>query len=289
MHKFSRLAALAMALCFSATLTEAATKRHLLTESDPGGLDNAFLREYADLDALKSGMQSTTRNLAGNLNPIISINGLTWADDRFVMITEGDPGHGGVSLLEFSTLDDMVTATPFDFTFLADSIGGSGVSVGGLTYNEGKYYLITESDPGGLGNVFLREFNSLADLKSLNQASATLIGTNIGGTGVSVTGLDTDGDDWYITTESDPGGLGNVFLRTYDTLADLKTLNPKFSASLIGTNIGGTGVSTRALMSVPDVDPVPPVPLPGSLPVIMAGLLVTCAVRPWRAPGSGIG
>lgn len=282
MRRLSWLAVVAAAFCLSATLAEAATKRHLLTESDPGGLDNAFLREYADLDALKSGMASTVRSLAANLNPIISINGLTWADDRFLMILEGDPGHGGVSLLEFWTLDDMVAGTPFDFTFLGDSIGGSGVSVGGLTYSEGKVYVVTESDPGGLGNVFLRGYNSLADLKSLTQSSATLIGTDIGGTAVSVTGLDTDGDDWYLVTESDPGGLGNVFLRTYDTLADLSTLTPKFSASLIGTNIGGTGVSTRALMSVPDPVPDPdpaPIPLPGSLPVLSAGLLAFCWLR----------
>lgn len=274
MRGLSCLAVVAVAFCLSATLAEAATKRHLLTESDPGGLDNAFLREYADLAALKSGMQSTVRNLKGNTTPASSINGLTWADDRFLMILEADPGGLGVLLLEFWTLDDMVTATPFDFTFLGDSIGGLGVSVGGLTYSGGKVYLVTESDPGGLGNVFLREYDSLADLKSLTQSTATKIGTDIGGTGVSVTGLDTDGDDWYLTTESDPGGLGNVFLRTYNTLADLKTLTPKFSASLIGTNIGGTAVSTRALMSVadPGMDPAP-IPLPGSLPVMSAGLL----------------
>ena len=260
MFRFFWLLAAAVAFSLSANLVEAATKRHLLTESDPGGLDNVFLREYADLAALTSGTQSLVRNLAGNVTPTSSINGLTWAGDRFMMIVEADPGGIGVNLLEFWTLADMVAANPF------------------LTYSAGKAYLLTESDPGGLGNVYLREYNSLADLRSLTQFSATLIGTDIGGTGVSVTGLDTDGDDWFLTTESDPGGLGNVFLRTYDTLADLKTLTPKVSASLIGTDIGGTAVSTRALMSEPELAPAP-VPLPGSVPMLSAGLLAFWCLR----------
>ena len=278
MFRFFWLLAAAVAFSLSANLVEAATKRHLLTESDPGGLDNVFLREYADLAALTSGTQSLVRNLAGNVTPTSSINGLTWAGDRFMMIVEADPGGIGVNLLEFWTLADMVAANPFLTTYLGDNISGTGVSVGGMTYSAGKAYLLTESDPGGLGNVYLREYNSLADLRSLTQFSATLIGTDIGGTGVSVTGLDNDGDDWFLTTESDPGGLGNVFLRTYDTLFDLKTLTPKFSASLIGTDIGGTAVSTRALMSEPELGPAP-VPLPGSVPMLSAGLLAFWCLR----------
>ena len=102
------LLAAAVAFSLSANLVEAATKRHLLTESDPGGLDNVFLREYADLAALTSGTQSLVRNLAGNVTPTSSINGLTWAGDRFMMIVEADPGGIGVNLLEFWATTSVV-------------------------------------------------------------------------------------------------------------------------------------------------------------------------------------
>jgi hypothetical protein len=263
---------LLLALCLLAQPAVAATERFLLTESDPGGLNNVFLRGFDDLAGLKSLSQSSVSDISTNSTPTSSINGLTWAGDRFLMLVEADPGLSGIFLREFSTLNDVKSANPSNVTFLGSSIGGSGVSIGGLSWNGDKIFMATESDPGGLGNVFLREFNSLGDLRSLNQTGVTHIGTNIGGTGVSVTGLDYDGDDWYMTTESDPGGLGNVFLRTFDTLADLKSLNQQ-SAPLIGTNIGGTGVSTHALMSFSEpIVPLTPVPLPPSLPLLAFGL-----------------
>lgn len=249
-----------------ATESTAVTKRHLLTESDPSVapvLDNAFLREFADLSALISLTPGPVRNVAGNRTVSQTINGLTWAEDRFLMIVEADPGGVGVSLLEFWTLADMTAANPFQTTYLGDDIGGSGVSVGGLTYSNGTYYVVTEPDPSPFDdNVFLREFTSLSNLRSLTQGAVSLLGTEIGGTGVSVTGLDTDGDDWFLVTEPDPGPFDDdVFLRTFDTLADLKSLTQK-SVPLIGTDIGGTAVSTRALMSVPDLSVIP---LPASL------------------------
>jgi hypothetical protein len=51
------------------------------------------------------------------------------------------------------------------------------------------FHILTEGDPGGSGNVRIRSFNSLSDLISLNQASTTLLGSNLGGTGVSIGGF----------------------------------------------------------------------------------------------------
>ncbi len=51
------------------------------------------------------------------------------------------------------------------------------------------FHLLTESDPGGLGNIVLSSFNSLTDLANLHVATSSFIGQNNWGSGVSARGL----------------------------------------------------------------------------------------------------
>jgi hypothetical protein len=146
------------------------------------------------------------------------------------------------------------------------------VSVRGLSFDGTCYHLITESDPGGLGNVFLRSFDTLADLALLNQSSVQLMGTKPFGSGVSIGGVTFDGTRYHLITESDPGGLGNVFLRSFDSLADLAQLTQS-SVQLMGTNPFGSGVSIGGLMAIPDFDTTPTdLPVPGTLALLVLGL-----------------
>ncbi|MDX1440633.1 MAG: hypothetical protein R3284_12095 [Rubricoccaceae bacterium] len=118
------------------------------------------------------------------------------------------------------------------------------------------FHVLTEGDPGTSGNVRIRSFNSLADLISLNQSSTSLLGSNLGGTGVSIGGFTYDGNQYHVLTEGDPGGSGNVRIRSFNSLADLISLN-QASTSLLGSNLGGTGVSIGGFTAVPTFVAVP--------------------------------
>jgi len=132
------------------------------------------------------------------------------------------------------------------------------------------FHILTEGDPGTSGNVRIRTFNSLADLLVLNQDSTTLLGSNLGGTGVSIGGFTFDGSQYHILTEGDPGGNGNFRIRSFNSLADLLVLN-QASTTLLGSNLGGTGVSIGGLAA--DFDPTPrPVPLPATVWMLLTSL-----------------
>ncbi|GAB5453351.1 MAG: hypothetical protein Hals2KO_36790 [Halioglobus sp.] len=108
--------------------------------------------------------------------------------------------------------------------------------------------MLTESDPGGLGNIVLSSFNSLTDLVNLNVDNSSFIGQNTWGSGVSAGGLTYDGAQYHLLTESDPGGLGNIVLSSFNSLADLVNLNVD-NSSFIGQNTWGSGVSAGGLAS----------------------------------------
>jgi hypothetical protein len=135
--------------------------------------------------------------------------------------------------------------------------------------------LITESDPGGLNNVNLSSYDSLADLKILNASSTTFLpGPS---PAVSISGLAYDGFQFHLITESDPGGLNNVNLSSYDSLADLKILNASSTTSLPGPS---PAVSISALVFVPDQ--ASQVPEPGTIWLLAAGGIVLLMMNAQR-------
>jgi hypothetical protein len=125
----------------------------------------------------------------------------------------------------------------------------------------------SESDPGGLNNVNLTTFATLADLKTLSNATSQ---TPFFGfpSGISVGGLAFDGTQYLVWSESDPGGLNNVNLTTFATLADLKTLsNATSQTPFFGFP---SGISIRGLAYVPD--PIAEVPEPSAFALLTIGL-----------------
>ena len=133
-------------------------------------------------------------------------------------------------------------------------------------YAAPTYSVLVESDPGGLGNLNYGEFASLTDVKNWNVSSSHSIGQNLFGTGVSVRGFAYDGSKYHVLVESDPGGLGNLNLGTFDTLTDLKNWNVSSSHS-IGQNLFGTGVSVGGFTAVSSV------PLPATTWLIGTALI----------------
>ena len=82
---------------------------------------------------------------------------------------------------------------------------------------------------------------------------------------------------FHLITESDPGGLNNVNLSSYDSLADLKILNASSTTSLPGPS---PAVSISALVFVPDQ--ASQVPEPGTIWLLAAGGIVLLMMNAQR-------
>jgi hypothetical protein len=62
--------------------------------------------------------------------------------------------------------------------------------------------MINEADPdASFEEVRIRSFDSLADLKALNQSSTSVLGPNIGGSAISVRALVFQADDEFTVSE----------------------------------------------------------------------------------------
>ena len=257
---------LAAGLGLAAPLNAGATYL-IWSESDPGGLNNVGLTTFATLADLKTLSNPTSQTPFFGFPSGVSVGGLAFDGSQYLLWSESDPGGlNNVGLTTFATLADLKTLsnptsqTPF-FGF------PSGVSVGGLAFDGSQYLLWIESDPGGLNNVGLTTFATLADLKTLSNPTSQ---TPFFGfpSGVSVGGLAFDGSQYLLWSESDPGGLNNVGLTTFATLADLKTLsNPTSQTPFFGFP---SGVSIRGLAYVPD--PIADIPEPSTFALLTIGL-----------------
>ena len=192
-----------------------------LTESDPGGPNDVMLSTYDSLVDMVNFNAASTFSLSG-LASNVSVRGLAFDGDQYVLWTESDPG--GANVIELTTYNSFADLVSLN---AASSFtpGGppSAVSVSGLAYDGNQYLLWTESDPGGLNNIVLNVYDSLTDLANLNSAGSFFPGGPP--SAVSVRGLAHDGSQYLLWTESDPGGLNNVVLNAYDTLVDLANLN----------------------------------------------------------------
>jgi acyl-CoA-binding protein len=157
----------------------------------------------------------------------------------FHALFESDPGGlNNVNLFGYDSLADLKILNSSSNSFLNFA---SGVSMSGITYDGNQYHALYESDPGGLNNVNLFSYDSLADLKALNASSSSFLNF---ASGVSMSGLTFDGNQYHALFESDPGGLNNVNLFSYDSFADLKALNASSSSFLnFASGVSMSGLS----------------------------------------------
>ncbi len=239
---------------------------HFVTESDPGGLNNMNLFSFDSRTDLINFNTASSAPLPG-LAPAVSMSGMTYDGNQYHFVTESDPGGlNNMNLFSFNSLNDLInfnTASSAPLPGLAPA-----VSMSGMTYDGSRYHFITESDPGGLNNVNLFSFDSLTDLINFNTASsAPMSGL---ASGVSISGLTFDGSQYHIVTESDPGGLNNMNLLSFDSLTDLINLSPANSAPMPGL---APAVSMSGLMFVPDPLQVPEPATAAFFAVGLAGMM----------------
>ncbi len=188
------------------------------------------------------------------------------ATPTYHILTESDPGGlNNVNLFGFENLTDLINLNNPSSASI-NSLA-PGISISGLTYDGSRYHIITESDPGGLNNVNLFSFDSLTDLINLNNPSSASI--NGLAPGISISGLTYDDSQYRIMTESDPGGLNNVNLFSFGSLTDLINLTNPSSASLNGL---APGISISGLMTIPEDPPQTQVPEPQTFLLFGFGL-----------------
>ncbi len=285
MQRFGLCVSLVVICLFAPQVGATPVTFFVITEADPGvPTGNQFLRTYDSFNDLKSLNQSSVTQLGPHaFGTGVSFAGLTFDGVQYHVITEADPGvpTGNQFLRSYDSLNDLKNLNQSSVTQLGPHAFGTGVSFAGLTFDGVQYHVITEADPGvPTGNQFLRSYDSLSDLKNLNQSSVTQLGPHAFGTGVSFAGLTFDGTQYHVITEADPGvPTGNQFLRSYDSLNDLKNLNQS-SVTQLGPNAFGTGVSFRALANT--FPGVVSVPEPSGLLLILSGLVAVSGHRVFK-------
>ena len=147
-------------------------------------------------------------------------------------------------------------------------IAFAGVLLGSTQAMAGPtYHLLTESDPGGANNLVLSHYDGLSDLLNLNTAGSNAFIPSLPGA-VSARGLDYDGNQYLLLTESDPGGANNLVLTRYNSLNDLLNLDAADSNAFIPSLPGA--VSAAGLMSIPGIVSTS-VPEPSSLALFGLG------------------
>ena len=242
----------------------------MVTEPDPGVGGATFIREFATQGDLynfnQTGISPPFFDVGGSG---VSIRGLTHDGDRYIMITEPDPGVGGPTFIrQFATLADLYNLNQTGISQAFFDIGGSGVSIGGLTYDGERYLLVTEPDPGVGGAGFIRIFDTLTDLMTLNQTGISPAFSDPGGSGVSIGGLAFFDGTYFLLTEPDPGVGGPGFIREFDTLTDLLNLS-QTGLSPAFFDPAGSGVSIGGLTA----DFSASLPEPGTLTLFAVGLV----------------
>ncbi len=264
---------LVVCLLFAPLCANAGPMYLQLTESDPGGPNNVVLSVYDSLVDMVNFNAASTFSLAGPPGAV-SVRGLAYDGSQYLLWTESDPGGlNNIVLTTYDSLADLASLNAASSFFPPGPPGA--VSVSGLAYDGSQYLLWTESDPGGLNNIVLTTYDSLADLASLNAASSFFPAGPP--SAVSVRGLAYDGSQYLLWTESDPGGLNNVVLTTYDSLADLASLNSAGSFFPGGLD---PAVSVSGITFVPEqaVD----VPEPWTLPLFGLSLIGFALLRSRR-------
>jgi len=241
---------------------------HAVYESDPGGLNNVNFVNYdtlADLEALNSASTMSWNFASG-----VSMSALAYDGNQFHAVYESDPG--GLNNVNFVSYDSLADLKALNSASTMSWNFASGVSMSGLTFDGNQFHAVFESDPGGLNNVNFVSYDSLAELKALSFAST--MSWNFA-SGVSMSGLAYDDNQFHAVFESDPGGLNNVNFVSYDSLAELKALN---SASTMSWNFAsGVSMSGLAFEGAPVVNNVPE---PTALWLLIIGLPALLTTRP---------
>ena len=189
------------------------------------------------------------------------------AGPTYHLLTESDPGGANnLVLSHYDGLSDLLNLNTAGSNAFIPSLPGA-VSAAGMAFDGSQYLLLTESDPGGANNLVLTRYNSLTDLYSLNAAASNAFIPALPGA-VSARGLDYDGNQYLLLTESDPGGANNLVLTRYNSLNDLLNLDAADSNAFIPSLPGA--VSAAGLMSIPGIVSTS-VPEPSSLALFGLG------------------
>jgi hypothetical protein len=189
------------------------------------------------------------------------------AGPTYHLLTESDPGGANnLVLSHYDGLSDLLNLNTAGSNAFIPSLPGA-VSAAGMAFDGSQYLLLTESDPGGANNLVLTRYNSLTDLYSLNAAASNAFIPSLPGA-VSAAGLDYDGNQYLLLTESDPGGANNLVLTRYNSLNDLLNLDAADSNAFIPSLPGA--VSAAGLMSIPGIVSTS-VPEPSSLALFGLG------------------
>jgi hypothetical protein len=191
-------------------------------------------------------------------------------------------GATNLFLISYASQADFLTNTGLIETALPQSFA-AGYSAGGLTVDAtGAWHLILERDidVAGATNLFLISYASQADFLTNTGLIETALpqsfaaGYSAGGLTVDATGA------WHLLLERDidVAGATNLFLISYASQADFLT-----NTGLIETALPqsfAAGYSAGGLHFDLSTPPPNGVPEPGSLPLLLLGVMMLCGLPP---------
>ena len=181
---------------------------------------------FQTVDDILANIQMRAGFTQVNCSATYSIRGHAYGGGRHHFLYESDSDMGGgaeLFIASFPSVADIYANRWPDGDYTAGNVN-SNWSVGGFAYDGSQYHILLEHNddaPGG-GEVYIMSYDSLADVYSNTQASASYSQMDITST-FSIAGFTFDGGHYYLVyeTDDDAGAGDEVWVSTFDSFAEV--------------------------------------------------------------------
>ncbi len=198
----------------------------LESNADGSGGDEVYEAGYATVEDFVANLPFAQGFTLVNPAPAFSIRGHAYGDSRHHLLYETDDDSSGGSEVwigSFPSVADIYSNHWPAGEYTAINVNPLW-SVGGFAYDGTQYHVLLETndDASGGAEIFIMSYNSLADVFTNTQASATYSQMDITDT-FSIVGFTFDGGQYHLVfeTDDDAGSGDEVWVSSFGSFAEL--------------------------------------------------------------------